>query len=187
MVSAAKAPTTVGYAVTARMGVSANTKPVDNFDWYTFVSHLSGPKVLCLAPAEPESHEGVLFGQMSARILSRFGVTGAVVDGYIRDRAALAELKFATLAQGSMLRHGVPHVVAYGQPVTIHGARIETGHIVAFDADGAIAFPVELLRRIPEGLARMKARTQPVFNYLANNPTPTPAGLVAAQKEGSKH
>ncbi len=182
-----KAPTTIGYAVTAHMGSSKNTKPVDSFDWYTFVSHMSGPKILCLAPAEEGTEEGILFGQMSARILARLGVQGAVAEGYVRDTGMLAEIGFPVLARGAMLRHGVPHVVDYGQAIRIRGTTIETGHIVAFDADGAIAFPVELLRRIPEGLARMKARTQPVLDYLSKNAAPTPAGIAAAQKEGSKH
>lgn len=182
-----KSPTTIGYAVTARMGTTKNTKPVDSFDWYTFVSHMSGPKVLCLAPAEANPEEGVIFGQISARILARLGVQGAIANGFVRDTGALTEINFPVLAQGTMLRHGVPHVVDYGQPIQIRGANIETGHIVAFDSDGAIAFPVELLRRIPEGLARMNARTQPVLTYLNQAASPTPAGLAAAQKEGSKH
>lgn len=182
-----KSPTTIGYAITAHMGVSKNTKAVDSFDWFTFISHMSGPKVICLSPAEPEETSGILLGQISARIFSRLGVRGAIADGFIRDTSSLAEIPFPTLAQGSMIRHGVPHVVDFGSPVSIRGAQIETGHIVAFDTDGAIAFPIELLRRIPEGLARMKARTQPVLDYLAKNAQPTPEGLSAAQKEGSKH
>ncbi len=182
-----KSPTTIGYAITAHMGTTKKTEPVDSFDWLTFVSHLSGPKVLCLAPAETNTEDGVLFGQISSRIFARLGVQGAIANGFVRDTGALAEINFPVFAQGTMLRHGVPHVVDYGQPVQIRGANIETGHIVAFDADGALAFPVELLRRIPEGLARMKARTQPVLDYLNRSASPTPAGLAAAQKEGSKH
>jgi regulator of RNase E activity RraA len=183
----ARFPTTIGYAITARMGTTKNTKAADSFDWYTFVSHMSGPKVLCLSSAEAGSEEGILFGQISARILARLGVQGAIADGFVRDTVVLAEMNFPVFAQGAMLRHGAPHVVDYGQPVDIRGAHIKTGHIVAFDGDGAIAFPAELLRRIPEGLARMKARTQPVLDYLAKNASPTPAGIATAQQEGSKH
>ncbi|MBM3759744.1 MAG: RraA family protein [Acidobacteria bacterium] len=186
LVADPKQPTVIAYAVTARMGVSTNTQALDNFDWYTFVSHLAGPRILCIAPAESLNHDGVLFGQMSARILARLGVTGAIVDGHIRDRAALEALAFPTVAEGTMLRHGVPHVAEYGKPIEMRGATIATGHIVAFDSDGALAFPAEILRRIPEGLDLLKRRTQPVLSYLESNPNPTPADIIGAQNEGKK-
>ncbi|MBY0508171.1 MAG: hypothetical protein K2X03_29930 [Bryobacteraceae bacterium] len=182
-----EAPTTVGYATTARVGTSRSTKPVESVDWYQFVADLAGPKVLCLVPAELETNEGVLFGQASARILARFGVQGAIVDGCVRDTAVLNQLGFSVLARGAMLRHGVPCVAGYGMPVEIGEVRVETGQVVAFDADGAIAFPVELLRRIPEGLARFQARTQPLLDYLDQTSPASPAGVVSAQKEGGQY
>jgi regulator of RNase E activity RraA len=178
--------TTIGYALTVEMGVSTNTKPVDTFDWLTFAAHLAGPKVLCVAAAEPAHAEGVLFGQISARILSRFGVVGAVVDGYVRDVAAIRQVPLALMARGTMLRHGVPHVAAFGRPVDIAGVRVETGQVVAMDADGVVVFPVSYLSRIREGLALARQRSGPLLDYLATTKQPTAAGIVAAQNEGKR-
>jgi regulator of RNase E activity RraA len=178
--------TVVGYAVTAVMGTTAETQARDSFDWYTYVQHVAGPKVLCVSAASADPSTGVLFGKMSAAILQAYGCRGVVADGYVRDAGALEELGFSCLARGCMLRHGVPHVAAFGESVSLGDTKVNPSEIVAFDTDGAIVFARELLPALPAAIARIERRTGPVLQFVHAHPNPSPAALVEAQKNARK-
>jgi regulator of RNase E activity RraA len=97
-------------------------------------------------------HRALVGEQLSQRFEAA-GATGAVIDGYIRDRATIAEIKFPVFARGvtpaGPFKNG-PGVI--GEPVAIGGIVCSAGDIVAADDDGVVIIPraraAEILERV---------------------------------------
>lgn len=83
-----------------------------------------------------------LFGELMCRAALRRGVAGLVLDGAIRDRAALASIGFPTFARGvcasGPTKEGTGEV---GYPVACGGVVVASGDIVVGDADGVVVVP----------------------------------------------
>lgn len=86
-------------------------------------------------------HRALIGEQLSQRFAAA-GATGAIIDGYIRDRATIAEIKFPVFARGitpaGPFKNG-PGVI--GEPVAIGGIVCAAGDIVAADDDGVVVIP----------------------------------------------
>jgi len=85
-----------------------------------------------------------IMGDNLAQRFDFHGAVGAVVDGYVRDRAIIEELRFPVFARGltpaGPFKHG-PGTI--GAAVAIGGVVINAGDIVAADDDGVIAIPLD--------------------------------------------
>ncbi|WP_125610457.1 RraA family protein [Specibacter cremeus] len=94
-----------------------------------------------------------IMGDNLAQRFEHFGATGAVLDGYARDRSIIRDLGFPVFARGltpaGPFKHG-PGTI--GEPVAIGGVVVNAGDIVVADDDGVIVIPVE---RAPEVLAEV--------------------------------
>lgn len=78
-------------------------------------------------------------GDMLASDLARRGVVAVIVDGYIRDRAALSQMGVTFLARGLYpMAHRRPGPGRPSVPLEIGGVRISPGDRVAVDDDGVI-------------------------------------------------
>lgn len=76
-------------------------------------------------------------GDVLAAAARARGVAGVVVDGAIRDRSALAELRLPVFHRGTSPRGpGKDGPGAIDQPVELAGTRVEPGDLVCADADG---------------------------------------------------
>jgi regulator of RNase E activity RraA len=86
--------------------------------------------------------------------LTVFGAVGAVVDGYVRDRAIIEKLDIPVFARGltpaGPFKNG-PGTI--GEPVTVGGVVVNHGDIVAADEDGVIVIPTH---RADEALTAVK-------------------------------
>lgn len=96
-----------------------------------------------------------ILGDNLAQRFDLFGATGAVVDGYVRDRDIIADLGFPVFARGltpaGPFKNGPGRI---GVPVAIGGVVISPGDIVVADSDGVIAIPQH---RAQEALASADA------------------------------
>ena len=91
------------------------------------------------------SQRCALLGDIIAEDLVRHGWAGIVVNGCIRDRAALAQLDLGVKALGSHPRKSNKHAEGQvGNPVEIGGVRIETGHYLYADEDGIVVLPAKV-------------------------------------------
>lgn len=83
-----------------------------------------------------------ILGDNLAQRFDLFGATGAIVDGYVRDRDIIADLGFPVFARGltpaGPFKNGPGRI---GVPVAIGGVVISPGDIVVADSDGIIAIP----------------------------------------------
>ncbi|AXA66834.1 ribonuclease E activity regulator RraA [Pseudomonas oryzihabitans] len=80
-----------------------------------------------------------LLGDIIAEDLVRNGWAGALIYGYVRDRAVLAELPLAIKALGASPRKSVKRNEGQvGETVTFAGHAIRSGDQLYADADGVI-------------------------------------------------
>lgn len=100
-----------------------------------------------------------IIGDNLAQRFAVFGAAGAVVDGYVRDRAIIEDLGVPVFARGltpaGPFKNG-PGTI--GEPVAIGGVVVNPGDIVAADGDGVIVIPphraAEALAAVEEIVAR---------------------------------
>lgn len=96
-----------------------------------------------------------ILGDNLAQRFDLFGATGAIVDGFVRDRDIIADLGFPVFARGltpaGPFKNGPGRI---GVPVAIGGVVISPGDIVVADSDGVIAIPPH---RAQEALAAADA------------------------------
>ena len=88
-------------------------------------------------------------GDFVMQLAKGVGVQGFVVDGVIRDAAAVREINFPVFAIGSTVAAGNKHgggVV--GEHVSIGGIPVETGDYIVGDIDGVIVIPKADVERI---------------------------------------
>ncbi|WP_026554497.1 RraA family protein [Arthrobacter sp. 35W] len=85
-----------------------------------------------------------IMGDNLAQRFEFHGAVGAVVDGYVRDRSIIEELKFPVFARGltpaGPFKNG-PGTI--GEAVAIGGVVVNPGDIVAADDDGIIFIPID--------------------------------------------
>lgn len=80
-----------------------------------------------------------VLGEMMAVCCQVKGVAGAVIDGCVRDSAALAEMAFPVFARGRHPKGPSRSTMGtIGQAVECGGVVVETGDIIAADADGVV-------------------------------------------------
>jgi 4-hydroxy-4-methyl-2-oxoglutarate aldolase len=97
-----------------------------------------------------------MFGEMVALAARQQGVRGAVLEGCVRDTAALIEMEFPVWSTGVYAGH--LNKVGQGSinvPIVCGGVHVEPGDIIVADGDGAICIPLNL---VGEVLERAKAR-----------------------------
>lgn len=84
------------------------------------------------------------------------GIAGLVIDGGVRDIAALRERRFPVFSRGisvrGTLKASVPSV---GQPLSFTGTPVAMGDLVVADDDGVVVIPAG---RVTTTLAQGKAR-----------------------------
>ncbi|MFC6354600.1 RraA family protein [Luethyella okanaganae] len=83
-----------------------------------------------------------ILGDNLAQRFELYGASGVVVDGYVRDRDIIEQLRFPVFARGltpaGPFKNGPGRI---GVPVAIGGVVVNPGDIVAADADGVIVIP----------------------------------------------
>jgi regulator of RNase E activity RraA len=97
--------------------------------------------------------ERALVGEQLSQRFAAAGAVGAVIDGCIRDKKTITEIRFPVFARGTTpagpFKNG-PGVI--GEPVAVGGIVVAPGDIVAADADGVVVIPQaraeEILTRV---------------------------------------
>ncbi|MBC3193414.1 RraA family protein [Pseudonocardia sp. C8] len=100
-----------------------------------------------------------IIGDNLAQRFAAFGATGAVVDGYVRDRAIIERLGVPVFARGltpaGPFKNG-PGTI--GEPVAIGGVVVHPGDVVVADDDGVIVIPPHRIEEALTGVEDIVAR-----------------------------
>ncbi len=87
--------------------------------------------------------EGAIIGEIMSSWAAKRGIAGMVIDGAIRDAAALAQSDFPVYAKGITPRG--PYKNGPGEincPVSIGGMVVMPGDIIVGDEDGLVCVPL---------------------------------------------
>lgn len=97
-----------------------------------------------------------IMGDNLAQRFDVHGAVGAVVDGYVRDRSIIEELKFPVFARGltpaGPFKNGPGSI---GEAVAIGGVVVNPGDIVAADDDGIIFIPASRATEVLAEVAKI--------------------------------
>ncbi|MER6948130.1 methyltransferase [Nonomuraea sp. NPDC000554] len=94
-----------------------------------------------------------LIGDLIGEIMVNAGVTGAVVDGAVRDVQALSEMGLAVYARAitpaGPFKHGPG---AIGAPVAVGGVVVAAGDVLVGDADGVVVIPRHRVKEVMDAV-----------------------------------
>ncbi|MDF1814436.1 MAG: RraA family protein [Verrucomicrobiales bacterium] len=104
---------------------------------------------IIIAAAQGSSRSGIWGELLSTASLNR-GCAGVIIDGAIRDVAAMREMQFPVFAAGvcpydSLNRQ---RVISRDEPVTLGRVTIESGDFVFADEDGIVIVPQKIEQEI---------------------------------------
>ncbi|MEK4283385.1 MULTISPECIES: RraA family protein [Ureibacillus] len=102
-------------------------------------------------------------GDFVASLAKGLGIQGFVVNGVIRDIAAIRELDFPVFALGTTVASGNKHGGGrVNVPIAIGGVSVQPGDFIIGDVDGVVVVPQgeeeEILKKAEEKLAKDEAR-----------------------------
>ncbi|MDR0258999.1 MAG: dimethylmenaquinone methyltransferase [Comamonas sp.] len=84
------------------------------------------------------------------------GIAGLVIDGGVRDIAALTARRFAVFSRGISMRGTIKaSAPSVGQPISFTGTPVAAGDLVVADDDGVLVIPAaQAERSLAQGLLR---------------------------------
>lgn len=100
------------------------------------------------------------------------GVAGLVIDGGVRDIAALAAHRFPVFTRGVSVRGTIKaSVPSVGQPISFTGTPVAIGDLVVADDDGVIVIPASYVAAtLAQGQARFEKEAR-IMDELRNGRT----------------
>ena len=133
----------IGTVVTAE--VTTNDPDSDKIDWdeyYDTLHSIPGPIIAVIKDIDSRPGRGASFGDGMARRHRLLGVTGAVIEGTVRDIAGITEVGLPIWAKGKVPGHGVFNLISVNRAVTVGQLLIYPGEIVIADTDGCTKIPM---------------------------------------------
>lgn len=109
-----------------------------------------------------------LIGEIMASVANMRGAAGFVLDGAVRDTAALAGSSFPCFARASI--HLGPYKNGPGEinvPVTIGGMTVNPGDIVVGDADGVVAFSQDIASALLAATRAQSEKEEEILRQIA--------------------
>ncbi len=146
-----KSGTLVGVAFTVK------TRPGDNLAIHHALELVGPGDVIVVDGGGDESR--ALVGEIMKTIAQWRGAEGYVIDGAIRDAAAIAADTYPFFARAAI--HRGPYKSGPGEinvPVSIGGLVIAPGDIVVGDDDGIVSFPQSVAATLLDGVKAQIAR-----------------------------
>lgn len=141
----------VGQAITA------DDAPGNNLMMHSALALAGTGHVLVLTSGG--GARGALWGELAARFAQRRGIAGVIVDGNIRDTAALTDMGFPVWATAiSPLRSDKREGGSVNVPVSCAGVTVHPGDVIVADADGVIAVRPDELPAMIKAAGRRKVR-----------------------------
>ncbi len=152
-------PPIVGYARTAtlRSMRPAAADVVDRIAYYDYVAAGAGPTITVIEDIDDQAGFGAFWGEVNTNIHQAIGCLGVITNGSIRDLPDCAE-GFQLLAGNIGPSHAHVHIIAFGDPVTIHGMEVQSGDLIHADQHGAVIIPHGVARDIPAAAAKIVER-----------------------------
>lgn len=83
---------------------------------------------------------GAVWGEILTRAAQQQGATAVLIDGWVRDRPAMATIGLPIYACGDRVAgpNGLAHVIAVGKPVLIGAVTVEPDDLIVVDGTGCV-------------------------------------------------
>jgi 4-hydroxy-4-methyl-2-oxoglutarate aldolase len=160
-------PPLVGYAATVRVRTSDPPMEGDSYyyrlDWLDHIQSIPAPRVLVVEDLDSHPGLGSFVGDVHANILRVLGCVGMVTNGAVRNVEAARELKFQMFAGNLSVSHAFAHVVDFGGPVNVGQMQVRPGDLLHGDWHGVQTVPVEIAKKIPAVVQRMKGEEREII------------------------
>ena len=162
--------TIAGRAITVRTGIGDPTKPTEAIEL------ASSGDIIVIAAAGSE--ESACWGGCDSTGSSHRGLSGAVVDGAIRDVAEIRSLRFPVWARSTTPLTG--EATGEGEinvPIRCGGVLVNPGDIVVADDDGVAVVPSGEAEAVLEEAIKREHLEQAVMQEIRNG-----LGILEAQE-----
>lgn len=133
----------VGFAVTTEVTTNdpdSMALPWDSY--YEVLEKSPKPIMAVMKDVDTRPGRGATFGDNMAAAHRAFGVTGAVVDGTIRDLDGIRKIGLSMWAHGLVPGHGVFNLVGINGSVTVSQLLIQPGDLLVADRNGVVKVPL---------------------------------------------
>jgi regulator of RNase E activity RraA len=153
----------VGYARTAtikaRMLSESDLRAAREMRarYYEHVAEQPLPSIAVLQDLDPDPGFGAFWGEVNTTIHQGLGCLGAVTNGSFRDVDACAP-SFQLLGGKIGPSHAWVHLVDIACEVNVFGMIVKPNDIVHADRHGAVAVPVDCVKRLPEAIDLLTRR-----------------------------
>ena len=160
--SAPQSEPLVGFAKTAK--IAALSPPNDDkeviknrrMEYYRYMSEVSGPSIAVIEDEDFPDCIGAYWGEINTKIHKRFGLSGVLTNGVVRDLGDLAE-DFPVIAGSIGPSHGFVHVREIDTPVSVFGITVSPGDLVHADRHGAVVIPNEVIPILKDAVHKLFA------------------------------
>lgn len=157
-------------AAVAGPAFTVATRPGNNLLVHKALAIAPRGSVLVVATGGVEGHPWGYWGDILTVAAQERGIAGLVIDGCVRDLAAIAASGFPVFARGTAIRGTEKSVDGeVGGALVLGHAVVRSGDLIVGDADGVVVVPVA---RATETIAAAGGRTE------------KEAGIIAALKSG---
>jgi 4-hydroxy-4-methyl-2-oxoglutarate aldolase len=125
------------------------------------------------------------WGEVLAVAAEARGVTGLIIDGGVRDVAALEKRKFPAFSRGISMRGTIKfYAPSVGQPIVIANALVSPGDLIVADADGVLSLPAaEVARTLAAARKRTDKEAITMQRLQAGETTLELLGLTAHRRQ----
>lgn len=112
------------------------------------------------------------FGDILAAACTRKGIAGLVIDGAVRDAAAIEAIGFAVFGRGRCPRGpGKAHPGALAGEITCAGVTVRPGDVIVADGDGVVIVPRERAVEVADQAELVLKREQAIVAQLEGGMT----------------
>jgi len=161
----------VGQALTVT--VENKPGPVANREGYwrmwEALERMPAPAVLIMQDVSGAPSRCAYAGEVMATLAQRLGAVGMVTDGGYRDIDEVRALGLHYYAAYHVVSHGNFGIVDVGVPVTLDGARIQTGDILHGDVNGIVTIPAATLGKLREAVEKIQDREQRFMAFIKSD------------------
>lgn len=149
-------PPICGHAVTATFRSAsmpvAGASPAGLAGFIRAILATPEPRIAVIEDLD-DSPCGVVYGEMIARTLRKFGCVGLITNGLGRDLHQVGELNFPCWTSGLVASHAYLRIERVGVPVSIAGLAVEPGDILHADANGVVQIPAAAAAVVESGVS----------------------------------
>ena len=164
----------VGFAKTAK--IAALSPPNEDkeiiknrrMEYYRYMSEVSGPSIAVIEDVDFPDCIGAYWGEINTKIHKRFGLSGVLTNGVVRDLGDLAE-DFPVVAGSIGPSHGFVHVREIDTPVSVFGITVSPGDLVHADRHGAVVIPNEVIPILKDAVHKLFASERLILEPTEKN------------------